>query len=308
MRGAALGATLALVLTPILALPRAGHAQEAGTDYDVSVAADGAITGGLLAGSLLVTLIPVDTSKRWSSELFGGWDDAVKAELSSSAAALSDGLLAATMIAPVLLQLPGGWNRDTGDRLLLYGQAVSANLFVNGVVKYLVQRPRPYTYHLDERVRDHVARTGKDSHLSFYSGHSSTGFTAAVAGAYLFASGAADDEIKATVWLLQLTLASTTANLRVRAGKHFYSDVLVGAVVGSAIGFAVPALHADGAVYRPSGLEWGAMAAGVVLGTLAGQLLPFDKSVSVPVAGVRDLRMVPMAHEHATGISLAGWF
>jgi membrane-associated phospholipid phosphatase len=31
--------------------------------------------------------------------------------------------------------------------------------------------------------------------------------------------------------------------LRVEAGKHFYTDVLVGAVVGSAIGVAVPMLH-----------------------------------------------------------------
>ena len=35
-------------------------------------------------------------------------------------------------------------------------------------------------------------------------------------------------------------LAATTAGLRLASGNHFFTDVLCGAVVGSAIGYLVP--------------------------------------------------------------------
>lgn len=300
----------ALVLSVVLAwaVPGPVHAQEEpGARYDVSLAVDGAITGGLLAGTLLVTLVPVDTDGRWSSELFGRLDDAVKKEFSDSAAKLSDVTLGAAIATPVLLQLPGGWNRDTGRQLLLYGEAVSASLFLNGVTKYLVQRPRPYNYHPDGRVVEYAREAGKDSHLSFYSGHASTAFAAAVAGSYLFASGSADREIKAMVWMFEMALAGATTQLRVRAGKHFYSDVLIGAVVGSAVGFLVPALHADGGLYVPSGLEWMALAGGVVLGGAVGQLFPLASDIRLPLTK-SPVHLVPMADAHATGVALTGWF
>jgi membrane-associated phospholipid phosphatase len=45
------------------------------------------------------------------------------------------------------------------------------------------------------------------------------------------------------LWLGAEALAATTAVLRVEAGKHFWSDVAVGALVGSAVGYLVPELH-----------------------------------------------------------------
>lgn len=302
----------ALALAVVLALagttPRVSHAQDApSASYDVNLAVDGAITGGLAAGTVLLSFWPVDTSNRWSSELLGLLDESVKKNFSDRAATLSDATLATAMVTPVLLQLPGGWNRDTGRHLLLYGEALSANLFVHSLTKYLVQRPRPYNYHPHPRVAEFARGAEKDSHVSFYSGHASTSFAAAVAGSYVFASGAADREIKALVWLFEMTLASTTANLRVRAGRHFYSDVLTGAVVGSAIGFLVPALHADDGLYQPSGLEWMALGGGVVLGVAVSQLMPLESDIRMPLLP-ESVRLVPMADDRGTGVALAGWF
>jgi membrane-associated phospholipid phosphatase len=300
----ALGAVLALSFTA--ARPSLAQ-EEPPAGYDVSLAVDGAITGGLIVGSVLLSLWPVDTSERWSSEFFGHMDESVKDNFSERASALSDTTLVTAMLAPALLQLPGGWNGDTGRQLLLYGQAVGASVFLQSFTKRLVQRPRPYNYHRDQRVAEFARGVGKDSHASFYSGHASTAFAAAVAGSYLFASSSGDREINALVWLFEMTLAGATANLRVRAGRHFYSDVVTGAVVGSAIGFLVPALHADGDLYRPSGLEWAALAGGVVLGVGVSQLLPVDSTVGVPLLP-ESVRLVPMADERGTGMALAGWF
>lgn len=281
------------------------RAQQEARAVDVEVGIDGAITVGALAGALLMTFVPVDTGDRWRSEIFGSVDHGVRDNFSMSADAISDALIAGTIAAPVLLHIGGGLDDDAGRSLLLYGETLSVSLVANAVTKFLVQRPRPYNYHGDERVQRFARGEGKDSHTSFYSGHSSTAFAAAVGGAYLFAVASDDRDSKALIWMIQLGMATATANLRVRAGRHFYSDVVIGAVLGSAVGFLVPALHAEGGVYRPSGLELGAMAAGVVAGTLASELLPVDEDILTPI-GAGTLRLVPMAHDSGAGLALAG--
>ena len=44
------------------------------------------------------------------------------------------------------------------------------------------------------------------------------------------------------IWGAGAALATVTGYLRIAADKHYFSDVLVGAVVGSAIGIGVPLL------------------------------------------------------------------
>ena len=45
------------------------------------------------------------------------------------------------------------------------------------------------------------------------------------------------------MWIGTHALAATTAYLRVHAGKHFWTDVMVGAAVGSGLGLLIPWLH-----------------------------------------------------------------
>jgi undecaprenyl-diphosphatase len=65
----------------------------------------------------------------------------------------------------------------------------------------------------------------------------------ATAYSYLYMKRHPDSSLVVPVWLGSHALAASTAYLRVHAGKHFWTDVMVGAVVGSAIGFLVPWLH-----------------------------------------------------------------
>ena len=44
------------------------------------------------------------------------------------------------------------------------------------------------------------------------------------------------------VWGVGLTLATATAYLRIAGDRHYFTDVITGAVAGSAIGFAIPLL------------------------------------------------------------------
>lgn len=301
----------ALVVCAVLAAPMAAHAQtDDRAGFRVHYGIDGGITAATVAISFLVSKIPVDAAKTWNSELLG-LDLRVRKNFSASAAGASDALVAVTIAAPLIATLGAGIDDRAGRRALLYGESLGASLMLNAIVKYTVQRPRPYTYNKHPRVVAYTEEAGKDSRLSFYSGHAALSFTAAVSGSYLFALSTDDKKARAVMWGVEVALASMTANLRVVAGKHFYSDVIVGAVMGTAVGFLVPALHADSrGVYRPSGVEFAAMAGGLVAGTTLAHLLPFKQDIKIRLDEHTEARatFVPVAFEHGGGLMMAGSF
>src|SRR5690606_11700059 len=134
--------------------------------------------------------------------------------------------------------------------------------------KVVFRRPRPFSYRKDAECAFQI--DDADANLSFFSGHASSSFAAAFAGSFLM-SERADARTRAAIWGSELALAGATANLRARAGKHYYSDILVGALVGAGIGLAVPALH--GADAPPSGSDLLAGAVGLALGVTGSQLV-----------------------------------
>jgi hypothetical protein len=283
----ALSLSLSLCLGAGLSLAGAGAARaQSAPPLDVRWGRDGAITGLALAGTALAALIPVDRTAVWQRQLLP-IDDRLEGRFSQSAASTSDLLAGIDVVTPLglLYGQGGGLNDANGKRLLLYTEAIAINTLVNGLVKYTVGRPRPYVYNADPRMKAYAERQGKDSHLSFFSGHASTTFTAAVAGSYLYGQAAADAKSRAAVWGFELALAGATADLRTRAGKHFYSDVIVGALVGTAIGFLVPRLH-GGPHYSPSAGEWVVIGAAPVVGVVVAQLLPFKQDVVEPLGTV----------------------
>jgi hypothetical protein len=238
LAGRLLTAAVALAVSPGVA-----HAQAAPPEPPrVNWALDSGITIASVVGTGLAGLIAVPAQERWQRQLLP-LDDGLLGQVSGSAAQLSDVLAAVEVTTPLALFLSAGLEDDTARRSLIYGETLGLSLLANNVVKYIVRRPRPYVYSDDPRVQVYARAEGADSHLSFYSGHASTTFAAAVAGSYLFAQRSTDENARAFVWGFTLATASATATLRTRAGKHFYSDVIVGAVIGAAFGLGVPYLH-----------------------------------------------------------------
>jgi hypothetical protein len=208
----------------------------------INWALDSGITIASLVGTGLASFITGPAHERWQRQLLP-IDDALLGHVSGSAAQISDVLAGVEVATPLALFVADGLVDDTGRRSLIYGETLGLSLLANSVVKYAVRRPRPYVYSDDPRVQTYAQNEGTDSHLSFYSGHASTTFAAAIAGSYLFAQRSTDESTRAFVWGFTLATAAATATLRTRAGKHFYSDVLVGALIGAAFGVGVPYLH-----------------------------------------------------------------
>jgi len=262
--------------------------------------ADAAVTVGALAVAGLATRIPIK-GEPWAHELLP-IDERVKLNFSPPAARLSDLLAGVTVLAPLALQLRGGLDEAGGTRALIYGETIAANLALNGVTKALVGRPRPYSYSGDPAALAQIELDPRDARLSFYSGHASTTFAAAVGGAWLFSQSSDDPVARTAVWASSLMLAGATSDLRVRAGKHFYSDVLAGAAIGAGVGVLVPALHLGGQAHPLFPGEWIAIGTAPLAGALLAELLP------MPQRSPLQAQALPWVTGKGAGVMLAGAF
>jgi membrane-associated phospholipid phosphatase len=124
--------------------------------------------------------------------------------------------------------------------LLIVAESI---LLTNGFIvltNLSTRRPRPYMY--SQKAPEKVRNSGTAA-LSFPSGH--VGATASLTTS-MFSVLYARHPHSPMPWVFLGfgTLATAAvATGRVMAGRHFKSDVLVGATVGACIGILVPALH-----------------------------------------------------------------
>lgn len=120
--------------------------------------------------------------------------------------------------------------------VMLIAEATATALAVSQLSKFALARRRP-----DAIAEPVDATRGVDENLSFFSGHSTLAF--ALASAAGTTSSLRHERLAPLVWTLGLGAATATAMLRVAGSRHFPSDVLTGALIGSAIGVIVPVLH-----------------------------------------------------------------
>jgi membrane-associated phospholipid phosphatase len=267
---------LGLGLTGLAAVARA---DDQIPDHPIDRPRTALITAGVFGAAFVLSQIPIHPPNTlWRHELFGALDDTVHDKFSTRAVTISNGAIVAAIAAPVAYLTGTALDAADADRLLIYAEAIAINLVAFETAKLIVQRPRPYLYGHSAEAVQYAASQGEDAHLSFYSGHASTAFCAATTGAYLVAASSHNPTASALTWGGGFALAAATADLRIRAGKHFYSDVVTGGAVGIAIGYAVPALHASGRRYVPSLTDVASAAAGLVGGALIGQLIPLGGS------------------------------
>lgn len=119
-------------------------------------------------------------------------------------------------------------------------EAVLLNGAINQIVKLAVARPRPLLYDLGP---NDPRQDEPDSYVSFYSAHTSSAFAVGLAYAQTFAYRHPHSPYRYLVYAGAIVAASGIGATRIAAGKHFPSDVLIGAAAGASIGLLVPWLH-----------------------------------------------------------------
>lgn len=127
---------------------------------------------------------------------------------------------------------------DAPANALVVLEATALAVALDDVVKLLVARQRPYAHFAHLRDPGDPAPPDPDENLSFYSGHTNLAFAVAVASGTV--ASMRGYRLAPVVWATSLPLAAVTGYLRVAADRHYVTDVITGALVGSAVGFLVP--------------------------------------------------------------------
>jgi membrane-associated phospholipid phosphatase len=205
----------------------------------------------LLGGGIAFSVGSIVTEKRatplsvyelpqLTTDRIPSFDKRATKNWSPTAARISDIGLLMCVGSPVLLLLSSEARGEAGIVTLMGAETLLLTSSLTLFTKNITARKRPYVYNSD--LSDEL-RTGKDSKKSFFSGHTSLAFASVVFTSSVFSEYYPNSKAKPFVWASGLALAGSVGYLRYRAGKHFPSDILAGAVVGSAVGFFVPRIH-----------------------------------------------------------------
>ena len=159
---------------------------------------------------------------------------------SQAARALSDHLQTASVILPLSFLIPKKTRKDFHIIGTMALEVMSLNLGVTGIFKGSVQRLRPFVY--NENVPNEEKLT-KNAKKSFFSGHTSHFAAMSFFAAKVISDYSDNKAVKITAWTVAAGTSGLMGYLRVRGGKHFTSDVVLGYLVGGAIGYLIPELH-----------------------------------------------------------------
>ena len=181
---------------------------------------------------------------------------------------LSSTTLMAALFQPVGMviaaDVPHKWSRDVP----IMAEATAVTLSVNAFVKHFTHRSRPSSHFCESEHA--VAPCPHDTRLSFYSGHTSAAFAAAVAAGTIADFHRFPN--REWIWASGLTFATATGVLRVMADQHYATDVLTGMAAGGLAGWLIPKIHKPDATAPPAGAApAGPAVAAVPVALLAGR-------------------------------------
>ena len=153
---------------------------------------------------------------------------------------VSDILVGTSIVSPLLLMVDKNISRDAGTIATMYFETVLFATFTPSYGKGSARRIRPYVYGTKTPLSE---KQNVEARRSFFSGHATWAFATSMFFAKVYSDYYPDSKYNNYVWYGSIGLASTVSILRVSSGAHFISDVIVGAAVGSTIGYVIPYLH-----------------------------------------------------------------
>jgi membrane-associated phospholipid phosphatase len=223
--------------------------------YDVSLPIDGFV----IVASSAAILVPYALSSRLitptcpcSSASVNAFDRGVIGNASNTADTISNVTVGLAIVAPPVADwLALGTSRVLLDDVVVFTESLTVNGALNTVVKYAVQRPIPRAY------SDPNAAAKPSSYRSFYSGHTSLAFAAlSTTSVTLHARYG----LTWQPWVATFLIGASVGAERILAGYHFYTDVIAGAVAGTAVGTLIPIAHLRSrrvaiSTFRPEGSE-----------------------------------------------------
>lgn len=243
-----------LLLGLCLGLPPAAHADSAVTTTDISADAGHTgqgrsvyevqpwVDGPVLGAAALGASVPLFFQSRLVHKQcpcdpadVNSFDRPVIHDHSNAAAWTSHFVVALAIATPIVLDYKDlGWSKSFGEDMVVFTEVLSIDSSLSNLARYTVQRPRPEAY------RQSPAPGDSGTFLSFYSGHAASTFAALSAASMTYGYRYGH---RLWPWLATGGIGLGEAYLRSAAGKHFYTDNIVGILVGTTVGTVVPMLH-----------------------------------------------------------------
>jgi membrane-associated phospholipid phosphatase len=127
------------------------------------------------------------------------------------------------------------------DALLITEATVVAGV-LNQIAKFGFARERPFVHFLPSapNALRELTASPSDDNLSFFSGHTTIAFAIATSSATI--ATMRGYKLAPVIWGTGLAFGASVGYLRIAADKHYFSDVLTGAVVGTIAGVGIPLL------------------------------------------------------------------
>lgn len=224
-------------------------AQNGSSPYEWKWARDGVWTGTAL-GLTATGLIIIQNKEGFTDEELerilanqeniNFLDRWVAGKDSQKASDISDIPFFISFAAPLALMLEDNVNDNFGTVTGMYLQSLATTSALFTLSAGLTKRARPYVYS-DESTWDRKKTI--TATRSFYSGH-----VAAVATATFFTAKVYQDFNPGSpaipyIWIGAAALPATVGYLRMQAGQHFLTDVLLGYTMGALVGILIPEMH-----------------------------------------------------------------
>lgn len=218
---------------------------EASLGLDLPLALSAAFTSGI--GSYLYSQMEVPAAGPVGKDKLLPWDRGFAGRFSETADLMSDvgALLAVAPLAIGGAALYTG-NSTAGEFGTFSLMLLEAVLFQNGInlaVRSTKLWPRPYVYAESGKGKEKADKAKGEAYGSFFSGHTSAAFTVAVFTSEWFSETHPNSDAKGIVKAVAFSLAGFEGALRIAAGKHYPSDVIVGALVGTGISYGILQMH-----------------------------------------------------------------
>jgi len=145
-----------------------------------------------------------------------------------------------SFVAPLALLLDKDVYQNAPQVFLLYGETMAVTGTLFAMTAGLVNRKRPLVYGTEAPLS---TRTSKNSRNAFFAGHVAATASATFFLAKVFNDFNPDSPAKPYIWGAAASTSALVGYLRIKAGKHFLSDVITGYAIGTTVGILVPHLH-----------------------------------------------------------------
>lgn len=152
----------------------------------------------------------------------------------------SDILLYGVAIYPLFLLFDKDVRKELPTVGLITIESFLINSALTGMTKELFKRKRPYLYNPNAPLEP---KLGRSATSSFFSGHTSATAMSSFLTAKMYHDFNPNSKWRPLVWTTAALIPAFTGYYRLKGGKHFLSDILVGYAVGALVGVLVPELH-----------------------------------------------------------------